>query len=178
MTQRKPFSGNRMSPDECSIQQLVAQLRTAQFQSYLLSHGWVETSSSYTNQLRFEADMSDGEGVYELYLPASSEVARYQTHLLRSIYKLCGIEDREPADIAREMVADRPEIESPVVSAVGTRLRVHKSGSTPLRVSVDSPAREHTLYADESIEMICGRSESIEIERSDDAVVIRTTPQR
>ncbi len=167
-----------MSLDECSIQQLVAQLRTAQFQSYLLSHGWVETSSSYTDQLRFEADMSDGEGVYELYLPASTDVARYQTRLLRNIYKLCGIEDREPADIAREMVAERPQVESPVVLAVGTRLRVHNSGSTPLRVSVDSPAREHTLYADESIEMICSRSESIEIQRSDDSMLIRTTSQR
>src|SRR5215204_394479 len=178
MTHRKPLSGNRMSLDECSIQQLVAQLRTAQFQSYLLSHGWVETSSSYTDQLRFEADMSDGEGVYELFLPASSDVARYRTYLLRNIYKLCGIEDREPAEIAREMVADHPEAESPVVSAVGTRLRVHNSGSTPLSVSLDSPARKHTLYTNEAIELICAHGESIEIERTDDAVLIRAAPQR
>src|SRR6185436_13958654 len=111
MTQRKPFSGDRMPSDECSIQQLVAQLRTAHFQSYLLSHGWVETYSSYSDQRRFEADMNDGEGVYELYLPASTDVAKNRTRLLRNIYKLCGIEDREPAEIAREMVADRAEVE-------------------------------------------------------------------
>jgi len=167
-----------MPTDGCSIQQLMAQLRTTHFQSYLLSHGWVETSSSQAGQRRFEADMTDDEGVYEMYLPASTDVAKYQTRLLRNIYKLCGIEDREPADIAREMVADHTAVEPPIVSVVATRLRVHNSASTPMRVSVDSPAREHILYANEAIEMMCGRSDSIQIERTDDAVVIRTVAQR
>src|SRR5262245_51312819 len=99
-----------MASDDCSMQQLVAQLRTAHFQNYLLSHGWVETSSSYADQRRFEAAMDDGDGVYEMYLPASSDVGKYQTRLLRNIYKLCGIEDREPAEIAREMVAVGAEV--------------------------------------------------------------------
>jgi hypothetical protein len=167
-----------MSLDECSIQQLVAQLRTAQFQSYLLSRGWVETSSSQAGQRRFEADMNDGEGVYEMYLPASTEVAKNKTKLLRNIYKLCGIEDREPAEIAREIVASRVEAEPSPTSTATTRLRLHNSGSTPLQVSIDSPAREHTLYANEAIEVMCNASESLEIERSDSALVIRTTPQR
>src|SRR6476646_2613868 len=102
MEHSKSSPGDRMSLDEGNIQQLVAQLRAAQFQSYLLSHGWVETSSSQIGQQRFEADMNDGEGVYELYLPSSTDVARYKTRMLRNIYKLCGIEDREPAEIARD----------------------------------------------------------------------------
>jgi hypothetical protein len=167
-----------MSLDDCSMQQLVAQLKTAQFQSYLLSHGWVETSSSFSDQLRFEADMNDGGGVYELYLPASTDVAKYHTRMLRNIYKLCGIEDREPAEIAREMVAESAAIDSSAVSVIATRLRVQNTGSTPMRVNVDAPAREHTLYANEAIEVICSRSETIEIQRSDDALVIRTFPQQ
>jgi hypothetical protein len=167
-----------MSLDEYSIQQLVGQLRTTHFQSYLLSHGWVETSSNFSNQLRFEADLNDGEGLYELYLPASTETANYKTRLLRNIYKLCGIEDREPADIARQMVAEYTVVESPVAPAVGTRLRLRNSGSTPMRVTVDLPSREHTLYTNEAIELICSGSELIEIERSNDAIVVRTAPQR
>lgn len=162
-----------MSLDEGNIQQLVAQLRAAQFQSYLLSHGWVETSSSQIGQQRFEADMNDGEGIYELYLPSSTDVARYKTRMLRNIYKLCGIEDREPAEIARDMVASRVQAESPVATSAATRIRVQNSGSTPLRVSVESPAREHTLYANEAIELICNGSESLEIERTDTTLVIR-----
>src|SRR5690349_20182049 len=102
-----------MASDECSIQQLVSQLRTAHFQSYLLSLGWVETASGYTDRLRFETDIDGAEGVYELYVPASADVAKYRTRLLRNIYKLCGIEDREPADIAREMIADPVEFKLP-----------------------------------------------------------------
>lgn len=167
-----------MLSDECSIQQLITQLRTPHFQSYLLRHGWVETPSSYTDQRRFEADMNGGEGVYELYLPTSSNVAQYRTRLLRNIYKLCGIEDREPAEIAREMVADHVEVEPPAVAALGMRLRVHNSGSTPLRLSVDLPARDHILYASEAIEVMCSNGESIEIKRSEDGLEIRTAAQR
>jgi hypothetical protein len=163
-----------MLSNECSIQQLVAQLRTAHFQSYLLSHGWVETPSRYNDQRRFEANVEDGEGVYELYLPATSDVAQYRTRLLRNIYKLCGIEDREPADIAREMVADFVVVESPAEIALGTRLRIYNSGSTPMRVSIDLPARDHVLYASEAIELICGNGDSIEIKRSDDGLEICT----
>jgi hypothetical protein len=162
-----------MSLDEGNIQQFIVQLRTAQFQSYLLSRGWVETSSSQIDHRRFEADMNDGEGVYELYLPSSADVARYKTRMLRNIYKLCGIEDREPAEIARDMVASRVEVESPTPTSAAMRLRVQNSGSTPLRVSVDSPPREHTLYANEAIELMCSASESLEIERSDSTLLIR-----
>ena len=101
-----------MSIDECSIQQLVAQLRITHFQSYLLNHGWVETPSRYADQLRYEGNMNDGEGVYEMYLPVSSDIAKYRTRLLRNIYKLCGIEDREPREIAREMVVRHEAVES------------------------------------------------------------------
>ena len=152
-----------MSADDCSIQQLVAQVRTVHFESYLLSHGWAETSSGFAGKRRFEADMNDGEGVYELFLPASSDVAKDRTRLLRNIYKLCGIEDREPVDIAREMIASPSEIGPPVASVTGTRLRVNNSGSTPLLVRVDSPAHEHMLNAREAIDIICASGGSIEI---------------
>ena len=88
-----------MSPEDCTMPQIVSQLKTAQFQSYLLSHGWVETSSRYVDHLRFEGDMHDGEGMYELYVPISTSVPKYRTRLMRCITKLCGIEDREhPGD--------------------------------------------------------------------------------
>lgn len=167
-----------MPVDECSIQQLVSQLRTANFQSYLLNHGWVETPSRLANQLRFEASMGDGEGVYEMHLPASADTAKYRTRLLRNVYKLCGIEDREPAEIAREIVASAVEAESTDVSHELMRFRIRNSGSTPMRVCVDLPAHEHKLYANEAVELMCAGSESIEIERTDDAVVIRMSPQR
>src|SRR4051812_46796930 len=100
-----------MPEDECSMQELASQLGTANFRGYLLSRGWVETPSRLVDQLRFEARMSGSADVYEMYLPASIKTAKYRTRLLRNIYKLCGIEDREPAEIAREIIAIRIEVE-------------------------------------------------------------------
>src|SRR5437764_15356535 len=101
-----------MSDTNGSLQHLLAQLGTAHFQNYLRSHGWVETPSRYSDQLRYEGNMNGGDAIYELYLPASADVGKYQTRLLRGIYKLCGIEDREPAEIAREMVVRYEEVKS------------------------------------------------------------------
>src|SRR5262245_4511419 len=156
MSDRKSFSGGRLLSEDCSIQQLVAQLRTAQVQAYLLAHGWVETRSSHADQRRFEADMNDGEGVYELYLPASTGTAKDHTRLMRNIYKLCGIEDREPAEIARDMVTSAVATESTGEPPASTKLRVRNAGSTPLAVKVDSPEREYTLYANDTIELMLG----------------------
>jgi hypothetical protein len=165
-----------MSVDECNMQQLVSRLRTVHFHSYLLSHGWVETPSPYVDQLRFEGNTIDGEGVYEMFLPASADVAKYQTRLLRNLYKLCGIEDREPAEIAQEIIASCAAAQSTDAAREATRLRVHNSGSNPLRVRINAPEREHILCANEAIELMCciAAGETLGIERSDKALVIRT----
>ncbi len=169
-----------MSIDECSIQQLVAQLRITHFQSYLLNHGWVETPSRYADQLRYEGNMNDGEGVYEMYLPVSSDVAKYRTRLLRNIYKLCGIEDREPREIAREMVVRHEAVESREATRDVARLRVLNAGSKPLHVRIDLPTREHTLYEHEAIELTCRGAmyEILEIEQSENGLAIRTLPRK
>jgi hypothetical protein len=178
MSERTSSSGGRIPSEDCSIQQLVAQLRTAHVQAYLLAHGWVETKSSQAEQRRFEVDLNDGEGVYELDLPTSSSTAKDHTRLMRNIYKLCGIEDREPAEIARDMVTSPVEGASSTESVAPTKLRVRNSGSTPLGVKVDSPAREYTLYSKDAIELAldAGR-EALEIERGDNTLTIRTNPQ-
>jgi hypothetical protein len=169
-----------MGLDDCTMPQLVSQLKTAQFQTYLLTHGWVETSSRYIDHLRFEGDMHDGEGVYELYVPISTSVPKYRTRLMRCITKLCGIEDREPADIARDIFAGPAAGESTTMTVAVTRLRVQNSGTGPLRLSIEEPSRDHTLLAGEAIELNCdvGAGQSIELERGDGTLVVRAMPHR
>lgn len=178
MSDRTSFSGGRLPPEDCSIQQLVAQLRTAHVQAYLVAHGWVETKSGQTDQRRFEVDLDDGEGTYELYLPMSSGTAKDHTRLMRNIYKLCGIEDREPAEIARDMVATSVLSESSTEPVATTKLRVQNSGSNLLAVKVDSPEREYTLYPKDAIELTLDADrELLEIERGDNTLAIRTKQQ-
>jgi hypothetical protein len=169
-----------MSPEDCTMPQIVSQLKTAQFQSYLLSHGWVETSSRYVDHLRFEGDMHDGEGVYELYVPISTSVPKYRTRLMRCITKLCGIEDREPAEVARDIFAGQAAEQEKKTPAVLTRLRVQNSGTGPLRLSIAEPTREHTLLAGEAIELNydAGAGQSIEIDRGDGTLIVRAMPHR
>jgi hypothetical protein len=169
-----------MALEEYSMQRLVSMLRTAHFQSYLLSHGWVETSSRFGDQLRFEVTIEGDADPYELYVPASVDVANFQTRLIRNIFKLCSIEDREASDIAREMIENHVEAPPSADVQNGTRLRVHNSGTTPLVVRMDSPERQYTLYANDAIELTCriGEGEKLDIERDDTTLVLRTSPSK
>ncbi len=169
-----------MGDAEYDIRSLMARLKTAQIQGYLLSQGWEEKPSKHEGQLYFEGNIHEGEDAYELYLPASASAARYQTHLMRAIYKLCGIEDREPAEIARDMLASRVADQQAAEATSGVaRLRLNNSGSTLLQLQIDSPFREHRLLPGESIELICRVDASglLEIERGDEALIIRS-PKR
>lgn len=167
-----------MSEAEYDIRTLISRLKTAHIQGYLLKQGWEQKPSQYDGQLYFEGNLHEGEEAYELYLPASTGAARYQTHLMRAIYKLCGIEDREPAEIARDMLAS--VVVNKVEAAAGTaRVRARNSGSTPLHLQIDSPFREHVMLPGESIELVChmGASGLLEIEREDGSLIIRCPKQ-
>lgn len=164
-----------MNEPEYDIRTLVSRLKTAHMQGYLISQGWEEKPSQYEGQLYFEGNLQDGEDKYELYLPASTSTARYHTHVMRALYKLCGIEDREPAEIARDMLASVVAVEKSALPHVVARVRTRNSGSTPLKVTIDLPSREHVILPGEAIELVCNVDANglVEIERRDDAMVIR-----
>jgi len=164
-----------MADVEYDIRQLVSRLKTAHFRGYLLSQGWEEKPSRYVDQLYFEGKIHEEEDAYELYLPTSPNVAKYQTHVMRAIYKLCGIEDRDSAEIARDMLASHIAVTQSDVPTGVTRLRVRNSDSRPLHLQIDSPAREHNMLPGESIELVCHVDASglLEIERDDKSLIIR-----
>jgi hypothetical protein len=164
-----------MSEAEYDIRSLIARLKMAHIQGYLLNQGWEQKPSQYEGQLYFEGNIHEGEEAYELYLPSSTSAARYQTHLMRAIYKLCGIEDREPAEIARDMLASSVAVNKVEAVASATRVRARNSGSTPLRLQIDSPFREHVMLPGESIELLCHMDANglLEIDREDGSLIVR-----
>jgi hypothetical protein len=165
-----------MADVEYDIRQLVSRLKTAHFKGYLLSQGWQEKPSRYVDQLYFEGRIHEGGEPYELYLPGSMGGARYQTLVMRAIYKLCGIEDREPAEIARDMLASPIGVTQAGEFTEVARLRVRNSGFRPLHLEIGSPPREHEMLPGEAIELVChvGAGELLEIERGDKSLIIRT----
>jgi len=170
-----------MASEEVSIRQLMARIHIGNFRSYLIERGWEERPSRYEDHIYFQGEMHGGPDPYDLYLPVSVNVPRYQTTMMRAIYKLCGIEDREPQDIARDVIASKVAVDR---SAAGnpkkTRLRVCNSGSTSLRLRIDSPHREHEMLPGEAIELVCdvATTGSLEIEHSDGSLTVLTSGRR
>ena len=168
-----------MAGEELNIRQLMSRLQIGNFKSYLLEHGWEEKPSRYVDHVYFEGEVHEGGEPYELYLPASTSVPKYHTTMMRAIYKLCGIEDREPQEIAQDVIATKIPIavSRPAAAGTKTRLRVANSGSTPLRLRIDSPLREHDILPGEAIELICDMATtgSLEIARDDTSITILTS---
>jgi hypothetical protein len=166
-----------MAGETHDIRQLTSRLQLAHFRSYLLGRGWEEKPSRFVDHVYFKVERTDDGGAYDLYLPASSEVPKYRTRQMRAIYKLCGIEDREPEEVTRDLLASEISQRRPAQAAGGSiRLRFANSGSTPMQVRVDSPLREHELLPDEAIELKCDAvSGYLEIERDDASLTIVTT---
>jgi hypothetical protein len=165
-----------MAEAEFDIRHLVSRLRTAHVKGYLLSQGWEEKPSRYADQLYFQGEIHEGGQAYELYFPASTDTPRYQTLVMRAIYKLCGVEDREPAEITRDMLAT-PLAVTPASESSGlARLRVRDSDSRPLHLRIDSPPREHEMLPGEAIELVChvGAGGLLEVERGEQSLIIRT----
>jgi hypothetical protein len=167
-----------MADEEVSFRQLVSHVQIGSFRGYLIERGWSEMPSRYVNHVYFQGAVHEGGVPYDLYLPASSDVPKSHQTLMRAIYKLCGIEDREPQEIARDVIATKIAIDRPAAaSATKTRLRVSNSGSSPLRLRIDSPRREHEMLPGEAVELVCdvASTGSLEIERGDDSLVILTS---
>ena len=170
-----------MADEVVSIHQLVSRVKIGNFRGYFIERGWSEKPSRYVDHVYFQGAIHDGGAPYDLYLPASQDVPKYHATLMRAIYKLCGIEDREPQDIARDVIATRIAADLPAAgSAKKTRLRVYNSGSNSLRLHIDSPLREHEMLPGEAIELVCNvaTTGSLEIERGDDSLTILTSGKR
>jgi hypothetical protein len=168
-----------MAEVEYDIRQLVSRLKTAHVKGYLISKEWEEKPSQYVDQIYFQGAIHEGGQPYELYFPASASTARYQTLVMRAIYKLCGIEDREPVEITRDMLSIPITAPQAGQTAGLARLRVRNSASRPLQLRIDSPPREHEMLPGEAIELVCqvGAGGLLEVERGEATLTVRTPPQ-
>jgi hypothetical protein len=166
-----------MASEEFSIRQLMSRVQIGSFKSYLIERGWEERPSRYEDHIYFQAEMHGSANPYDLYIPVSVNVPRYQTTMMRAIYKLCGIEDREPQDIARDVLATKTAPGHPAGGEKKTCLRVVNSGTSPMQLRIDSPRREHEMLPGEAIELVCdvATTGSLEIEHGDGSLAIFTT---
>lgn len=138
---------------DTSIQTLFAQLRVEHLLIYLTSKGWKSAPEMRGDQVRFELD--DGDNPFVLILPKANELIHCQTLLRRAVYNLSGIEDRQPAEIIRDVVA-ASQCDTPAGTArqpIRLRLCNDKSHQT-ISVRIASRATENVLMPGDAIEVV------------------------
>ncbi len=85
-----------------SIFALLAAIRIEQLQSYLANRGWLEQTAS--GRLTFERQAEQSGELHVIFLPANQAHPKYRSFLQNLMFSLAVIEQREPCDIASDII--------------------------------------------------------------------------
>ena len=152
-----------------NIQSLFAQLRLEHFHVYLAGRGWCRDDSTVGDVARFELPDGDDDP-FVLLLPVSSRLPQCEDLLQRAVFNLSGIEDRQPAEIARDLLTvdignqgdnenfGRPTERPPL------RLRLQNHDLEPLSLEIASRGGGHALMPGEAIEIVVHSTEGEPVE--------------
>ncbi|MGL4512191.1 MAG: hypothetical protein ACRCT8_03815 [Lacipirellulaceae bacterium] len=163
---------------ELSFGALCARLRLAPFRAYLIERGWRPTEAEGLDRLRFE--LPDGDAPYYVLLPSSDDDPTRASVMQRALYHLCEVEDRQPREIAADVLAtEAPATPTPRSANGGARLRVENERGAPLdvfRPGIGGPTR---LLPGEALELLfdaAGGPIAIRLGESSVAVGFRDPP--
>ena len=146
---------------EYDIREMFAELTLEQFLVYLPGRGWSGAPEKRPDRVRFE--LPDGDDPFVLFLPKSNRSRNCQGMLQRAIYLLSGIEDREPVEIARDLLSTTSD--APMsAEATSVRLRFHNSHSTAVTLHVTNRPAPSFLMPGESAEIVCEASPDVALE--------------
>jgi hypothetical protein len=129
-----------MIPGEVNIQTLFAQLRLEQMLAYLPATGWYDSEEDHPERIRLHCPSGDiGDTPFVLFLPRTNKAPQARRMFQAAIYTLCEVEDRQPAEIIRDILAVdvAPAAAKSVASKSGElRLRLTNDSSEPLVLQV------------------------------------------
>lgn len=133
------------------MQMLLAKLSVEIVRDYLESSGWHEVQGAHPERIYFEGPVHDGGKPYELWIPASIRQPRARSRIQNTLFALSCIEDREPRDIAQEMItradmiARAPSPEKPSTESLFLR----NNGTQAMALSIPQRGITIELAADE-----------------------------
>jgi hypothetical protein len=147
-----------MIPGEININTLFAQLRLEQMLAYLPTTGWYDSEEDHAERIRLHrANGDDANPPFVLFLPKKNSSTQARRMFQAAIYTLCDVEDRQPAEIIRDILA----VEVPAAAATPTgikpgefRLRLSNDFSTPLVLQVAERPGGCLLMPGEAIEFV------------------------
>lgn len=138
---------------DVNIQSLFARLRMEHLLVYLTSKGWNSAHEVRPDRVRFE--LEDGENPFVLILPKSNQSMHAHSLLQKAVFSLSGIEDRQPADIMRDILSASPGDGPSGKLRQRIRLRVCNNDlEDPLTLRIASRATENVLMPGEEIEIV------------------------
>ena len=136
---------------QVNIQTKFAQLRLEHFLVYLPKNGWKGALGVRRDRMRFE--LPDDPDPYVLILPSSNQIPYSQKLLQNAIYVLSGVEDRQPIEIIRDLLATDPgAIPASRIPPV-VRLRFQNLHSAQITLRIASRLTEYVLMPGEAIEI-------------------------
>jgi hypothetical protein len=128
-----------MIPGEININTLFAQLRLEQLLAYLPETGWYDSEENHAERIRLHrANGDDDNPPFVLFLPKTNTAPQARRMFQAAIYTLCDVEDRQPAEIIRDVLAAKVTAAPKTLAGkLGElRLRFTNDFSTPLVLQV------------------------------------------
>jgi hypothetical protein len=120
--------------------------------AYLPGGGWYGASEDNANRIRFERE--NGETPYVLMLPRTNKSPNSRRLLQAAIYTLCDVEDRQPAEIIRDILAMQVVKAVPAKEPQGFRLRFCNDNAEAVVLQVASRPGECLLMPGEIFEFV------------------------
>lgn len=147
-----------MIPGEVNINTLFAQLRLEQMLAYLPTTGWYDSEEGHAERIRLHrANGDDGNPPFVLLLPKKNSTAQARRMFQAAIYTLCDVEDRQPAEIIRDILAMEvpTAVAKPAAGKAGEfRLRLSNDFSASLVLEVAERPGGCLLMPGEAIEFV------------------------
>jgi len=137
---------------EVNIQKLFAQLQLEHFLVYLTGNGWCGAPETRSDQMRFE--LCHRESSYVLLLPRSNQTRQCKKLLQHAIYNLSGIEDRQPTEIIRDLLAVDTSKTPGSQAGQPVRVRFRNLHTGKLNLQIASRSAENLLMPGEAIEIV------------------------
>jgi len=143
---------------DMNIQSLFSQLRVEHLLVYLPSNGWRSFQATCEDLVRFE--LPDDIDPFVIELPRSNASAQCRKLLQHAIYNLSGIEDRQPAEIIRDVLAVNTKGVSETRTQPSVRLRLcNRRSAHPISLQLASRETENVLLPGEAIEVLVSPAE-------------------
>ena len=156
---------------------LVSKLKLEHFTAYLSDNGWRETHEAHNDLLRFE--LAGDSHPYVLMLPRSNQAPKLRKQIQFAVFNLSGIEDRQPIEIVRDLLAATAQPTAAVPSEEMVHLRFRNLQADAVTLTVASRPAANTLMSGEAMEILCRPSEAtIEIGFAADAIEIDDQPRQ